>query len=55
MDRIEFVLLYSQLRKLQPKAILDGLNAWELEEKTVNDIILTAPGEKKKKTQSYRS
>lgn len=46
MDRIEFCASLFSAKKVTAKTILDGLNAWELEE-TVDDIILTAIGVRK--------
>ncbi|WP_426807610.1 phage tail assembly chaperone G [Streptococcus anginosus] len=46
LDRIDFCASLFSAKAVTQKAILEGLNAWELEE-TIDDIILTAVGVKK--------
>lgn len=43
MDRLDFVALLFDAEAVTAEAILNGVNAWELE-KTVDDLILTAVG-----------
>lgn len=46
LDRIEFCASLFSAKQVTSKAILESLNAWELEE-TIDDLILTAVGVKK--------
>lgn len=46
VDRIDFCASLFSAKAVTQKAILEGLNAWELEE-TIDNIILTAMGVKK--------
>ena len=46
LDRIDYCASLFSAKSVTREAILEGLNAWELEE-TIDDIILTAVGVKK--------
>ena len=43
LDRLDFVASLFDAKAVTPEAVLNGLNAWDLEE-TIDNIILTAVG-----------